>query len=504
MVEISAEQFVQRAFELNLLDQRQLNSVWSELRSRNASIGDVRTVMMRRDILTNYQVERLSRGERGGFFYGHYKVLYLVGTGSFARVYRAVHTETDKVVAVKVLRSRYSSDAMQTGQFLREGQLGVSLRHPNIVPTYEVRSQRSVHYLVMDFVEGQSLRDFVKVRKKLDVDMSTRLISDVAAGLGYAFEKGVTHRDVKLSNVLISSRGRAKMVDFGLAAGADKLTDDALAKYPNPRTIDYVGLERATGVRKDDPRSDIYFVGCAYYHMLTGRAPLSETKDRVARLSINRFREVPPIAQLEPTLPKQVVAIVSRAMELDPQRRFESPGAMLEALKEMAKTLAEKTPADDSPAEAEPSKGAPAGATAASGAASESATTAPTLLIVESNASIQKAIHQRLTNQGYRVLVSADPAQAIERFHDQKRLADCVVFSCKDLGAASLEAFNRFGTDEATKHLPAILLLGERQQAWKKKAQLADHRVALSMPIRLKQFLAVLGKLLSATLNTSS
>src|SRR5690606_7115883 len=110
-----------------------------------------------RGLLTNYQVDKLARGDKAGFYYGDYKILYLVGTGSFARVYRAVHKDTGKVVAVKVLRKRFSEDATTTEQFVREGEMGAKLRHPNIVPIYEIHSSRRQHYMVMDFIEGRNL-----------------------------------------------------------------------------------------------------------------------------------------------------------------------------------------------------------------------------------------------------------------------------------------------------------------------------------------------------------
>ncbi|HEV7224431.1 MAG TPA: serine/threonine-protein kinase, partial [Pirellulales bacterium] len=271
MAELTAEQIAQRAFDQDLLDDRQLQEIWGEFGRRNVPAEDFVQLLLRRELLTNFQLDRLLKGERAGYFYGDYKVLYMVSGGSFARVYRAVHKDTGVVRAVKVLRKRYSDSPEQTEHFCREGQVGLTLRHPNIVPIYEVSSKGLTHFLVMEFIEGRNLREFVKIRKKLDPAEATRLMIDVASGLRYAVEHGVSHRDLKLTNILISSKGQAKLVDFGLAATDNTVSDDVSEDQLNQRTIDYAGLERATGARKDDPRSDIYFLGCIYYHMLIGK-----------------------------------------------------------------------------------------------------------------------------------------------------------------------------------------------------------------------------------------
>ncbi|MEX0678651.1 MAG: protein kinase [Pirellulales bacterium] len=487
MVELSAEQFAQRAFDLSLVDERQLQEVWGQVGTRQVSGEEFQQLLLRRELLTSYQTERLLRGERGGYFYGDYKVLYLIGTGTFARVYRACHKRTGEIVALKVLRRRYAEDAEQADRFYREGQMGATLRHVNIVPIKEVVSERDTltHFLVMQFIEGHNLREFIKIRKKFEPAEATRLVTDVAAGLNYAFQRGICHRDLKMSNVLVSSKGQAMLVDFGLAAADKNLSEDAIANSPNPRTIDYAGLERATGVRKDDSRSDIYFLGCIYYHILTGVPPIYETRDRIQRLSKTRFEEIVPILKVDPSLPRPIAMIVTQAMELNPIQRYQSPGEMLADLQAALPRLDEprSPPADGKVA----SKTPPAPA----------AQRAPqsTLMLVESNVQLQDVIRQRLKNNGYRVLVTADPDRALSRFVDGNKAADCVIFSTSELGQPALDAFNRFGDGHDTAAIPAVLLLGKHHKAWKKRAKLADHRVLVAMPIKLRQFREVLAKL---------
>ena len=171
MSQANAEQFGQRALDLGLLTDRQLQAAWAALGSRSHAGKELLPlliqILVRKEYLTNYQVECLTRGDKTGYFFDKYKVLYQVGSGTFARVYRAVHTETGEVRALKVLRKRYSQQPEFFNRFAREGKMGVRLRHPNIVRVDDVVSHGNMHYMVMEFVEGQNLRDFVKIRKKL-------------------------------------------------------------------------------------------------------------------------------------------------------------------------------------------------------------------------------------------------------------------------------------------------------------------------------------------------
>src|SRR3954464_4349286 len=229
MAEIkTAEQLAQRALDVSVVDDAQLQAAWNEAGSTGAPLDVFQKVLLRRGLLTQYPLCKLMRTEaRTGFFYGDYKVLYCVGAGTFARVFRAVHRTTGQMFAVKVLRSSLSNPKginekthkplkLYIDLFRREGEFGQKLKHPNIVEIHEVYSQGVTHYIVMDFVEGRNLREFYRAGRRFGHVEAAHVMEGVMAGLNYALQQGVTHRDLKMSNVLVSSEGAAKLVDFGL------------------------------------------------------------------------------------------------------------------------------------------------------------------------------------------------------------------------------------------------------------------------------------------------
>jgi serine/threonine protein kinase len=487
----SAESIAQRAFDLGLLSGSQLQEVWGALGSRSAPLEDLVQLLVRRELLTNYQVDKLLKGDKSGFFFGNYKVLYLVGTGTFARVFRAVNKESGQVVAVKVLRNRFSDNPIQYGLFVREGQLGRTLRHPNIVPIHEVFSERPTHFFVMDFIEGQNLREFVKHRKVLRPVEATRIMSDITRGLQYAFERAVTHRDLKLSNVLISSHGEAKLVDFGLAAMDDVIVLSQDMELPNTRAIDYAALERATGVRRDDTRSDIYFAGCMLYHMLSGVAAMVETKDRVARLNKSRFTDVLPIQKIAPQLPHYLTFAVNKAMAMDPGRRYQTPGEMLVDLEQAAKRLTAEPNGSNGRGNPLPQRGS-------AEPPQEETDQQPAVMVIEPRARMQDVFRAELKKVGYRVLLTGDPSRAVERLRKEPQLVGCALFNAEELGQSALAAFNQLADEQETKSLPAVLLLRAQQQSWTAQAHTSDRRVVMLLPLKMSRLCETLSKLIPA------
>jgi eukaryotic-like serine/threonine-protein kinase len=484
MSDITTEQLSQRMLDAGLIESRQLDSLWAELGTREVAFEQFASLVLRKEFLTNFQLDRLIKGERTGYFYGEYKVLYLAGVGTFARVYRAVNPENGRIVCVKALRKRFRDDKAMCEQFLREGKIGMKLRHPNIVPIYEVLEVPSPS-LVMEFVEGWNLREFVKVRKKLEPVEALRLAVDIMAGLAYAAQQGMTHRDLKMSNVLVTSRGRAKLVDFGLAGMSAASTK---FEETNPRTIDYAGLERASGVRNNDPRSDLFFTGVILYNMLTGVSALGDTRDKLQRLSIARYQNIKPILHVDSTIPSRLAAFVMRSLELNPEKRH----ATAQEMHDDARRVLARLEAGDV-SEVDDGRG-------------EAIETLPTdlegynksIMIVESKIEMQDLLRDRLKKYGYRVLIFSDPQRALKRFIDSDQApADCVIFCAQYLGEDALSTFNEFGQQEATKDVPAVLLLDGKQAGLAKMAEVAPHRVTVSMPLKVRELRQTLRTLLA-------
>lgn len=484
----NAEDLSQRIFDLRLLDQRQLQSVWSEFGTREVSVEDFSARLLNKSLLTNFQLDKVIKGDREGFYYGNYRVLYMVGAGTFARVFRSVHTKTNKVVALKVLRRRYREEPDQVELFLREAHMGEKLVHPNIVRIFDVSDDIRAPYMVMEFVEGQTLREFLKVRKRLDVATSVNLMIDVASALDYARKMGITHRDMKLSNVMIASSGKAKLVDFGLATMSEA-SDDKLVAAPNARSIDYVALERGTGVKKNDHRSDIYFAGCVFYHMLTGVAPLVETRDRLVRMNVSRFGEIKPANLLVPDIPIPVLTVLNHAMCFRPDDRYQEPEVFLADLKRVKFVMdkGEAEAAEEDPEKKRVAKIRPDEQAEGLG---------KTVLVVESNHELQNLLREQLKKCGYRVLITNDPARAIQRFEDEIRTADCAIFSAQDLGMRAVEAFNQLGEGQTTSDIPAVLLVDKREKELAEAAKPGEHRLLLPMPLKIKSLREALIKLL--------
>jgi serine/threonine protein kinase len=492
----TSEELARRIIECGLAEPKQLDEVTTDLGARGTSLELFRQELLRREILTNWQLKRIDEGSKTGFFFGDWQVLYLVGAGTFARVYRAVNRKTGEVRAVKVLRQRYVTDKVTTENFVREGKTVMRLQQENIIRIYDVQSDKDRTFMVMDLIEGQNLRDYVKAHGRLDLLRALTILRDLSAGLSYAYKRGITHRDLKLSNVLLSSSGNAFLVDFGLAGGDKEVTGDS-EDMVNPRSIDYAGLERITKVRRNDKRSDIFFLGCMLYHMLAGRPAMVETRDRMLRLSAQRFKEILPITALLPDLPGRVQVLLNKMLELDVNRRLQTPQEVLETVESILQGIAAGEKDDQGAEMAERTI-----ARHLAEKAKEEEGNGRTLMLIESKQKLQDLFREKLKEVGYKLLIFADPRRALSRFEymdpTERPPAEVVLFSCADMGVDALNAFNFFATHDDTKNIPAILLVTENQQSLEKQAKLGPRRTVMTLPVKIRELRQTLLELMDA------
>jgi serine/threonine protein kinase len=444
MANLEAVDVAQQAIKLGLLTEAQVQEGWDEVGQRGGEAEPFLRTMERKGYLTPYQSSKLAKGDRDGFFLGGYRLLYKIASGTFGRVFRADDPRSGTVVAIKVLRRRWSENPHSVDLFEREGKVGLTLHHPNLVEILAVNYDPATnnHFIVMEFVEGGNLRDFLGIRKKLEPAEALRLLDDAASGISYAYSRGVTHRDMKLTNVLIASQGKAKVVDFGLAGVYRSLRPEDDSQVD--RTVDYAGLEKATGVSPGDVRSDIYFLGCVLYEMLTGRPPLAMPKNKLARMHRDRFINVEPIGRDEVQGPPSLFRLVETMMSLNPQMRFQTPSQLLEAIREVRRDL-EQNQGD--------SKGG----------------AVRSIFVVEQDDRLQNTFRHKFKELGYRVFLSGDPVRALDRYRQQP--FDALIVDVGTVGEDGLLVFERL-MKEAEKQGTScigIVILAAEQAHWAEK-----------------------------------
>ncbi|MGQ0636528.1 MAG: protein kinase domain-containing protein [Planctomycetaceae bacterium] len=457
---------------LQLVPQHQIDASLGQSGRKGHDAAELLKALENKGLLTSYQVGRLEKGDYDSLVLGPYKLMYRNASGSFARVYRACDLRTGKMVGLKVLRQRWSEDNKAVAEFHREAELGKTLKHENIVPIYEVGQSSGQHFFAMEFVEGGNLRDFINIRKKLSPQEATKCLLEMTEGLNYAFSRGTTHRDLKMTNVLMSSQGVAKLVDFGLAGIAD---DERSGGESSQRALEYATLEKNTGVPRNDPRSDLYFLGTIYYELLTGVPPLPRTRNRLERSQFSRYLQVAPIRTLEPGLPRSVAAIVERLMQLNPSLRYQAP---TEVQRDLKGALAEVGQAPD-PQAAEAAVAEPPQSPAVNN------TSAGTIMCIEGRHSLQDRLREYFSKHGYRVLVLSDLDRGLSRLRSSP--PDCMVIMAETIGEPALRGYAE--AQELQKQAPAgvVLVLGEQQSEWKGRLAESERSQVLVQPVTLRE-----------------
>lgn len=463
---MTLEELEQLLVRLRLIEHEQIEGFRSRLPTGDDCTGDLLRALESRHLLTPYQVSKLQKGEADALVLGDFKLLYRNASGSFARVFRGASLTDGRMLGLKVLRQRWAVNPRIVRLFHREADLGKKLLHDKIVPIYDVASQGDYHYFTMEFVEGGNLRDFLNIRKKLSAIEATRCLIDMADGLDYAARMGVTHRDLKLTNVLMSTRGVCKLVDFGLAG--DEVMNSEAGGDSLQRALEYATLERGTSAPPNDPRSDLYFLGGVYYELLTGAPPYPRTHSREERKQFSRYSSIRPIRNVDPNVPKGVVEMVERLMKIHPDQRYQSAAAVHADATALLADL----------------EGNGRSAQAAPDESRNGRQSLPTVLCIEHRLKQQDIIRDYLSKRGFRVLLFNDVRRALSRL--QTDPPDCVVLIGDSIGEEIVDVYDQIRELNAERFVN-IAVLAERQAGLRSQLEQSSTSRVLVQPITLRE-----------------
>ncbi len=297
-------------------------------------------LMVEKGYLTAEQVRRIfqHQGASGGHTQlAGYRLETQIGQGAMGRIYKAVQLSMDRVVAVKILAPVYATDPARRERFFREARAVAKLSHPNIIQGIDVGESNGVCYFAMEYIDGPTVGELVQRGGALDEKRAVQLLLQVAKALHAAFQAGITHRDIKPDNILVTREGVAKLCDLGLA----KLAADAdpVSGQSSPGitlgTPHYISPEQARGEKDIDTRSDIYSLGCTFYHMVVGEVPYPAA-NAAGAVTRHLTDEIPSARKNNLLVSPQTEFVIRKMMMKTRESRYQSPAEVVSELEKLA------------------------------------------------------------------------------------------------------------------------------------------------------------------------
>ncbi|MGN0193588.1 MAG: Stk1 family PASTA domain-containing Ser/Thr kinase [Pseudoramibacter sp.] len=257
-----------------------------------------------------------------------YKIIELIGRGGMAYVYKAQDLKLNRYVAVKILREEYTENEQFIKKFDRESQAAAGLSDPNIVSVYDVGVDGDVYFIIMEYVDGITLKQYLTQKGRLDYEEATNFIIDIAEALKCAHEHGIIHRDIKPQNIMLTSDLTPKVTDFGIARAITSATITMTNQTMG--SVHYISPEQARGGYVD-ARSDLYSLGIMYYELLTGELPFDD--DNSVSIAIKHIQEdITPPNEINPDIPQSVSDVVVRLCQKKPEDRYQNCEELIEDL----------------------------------------------------------------------------------------------------------------------------------------------------------------------------
>src|SRR5262249_22389558 len=319
----SITDFFDLGVKSGLLEKETIESCCQDLRQAGAVLDtpqEVAEALIKEGFLTPFQAEKLLSGRWRGFVIsGKYRLLERLGAGGMGAVYLCEHVLMGRRVALKVLPIAQAQDPASLARFYREAKAVARLDHPNIIRAHDIDKDASLHFLVLEFVDGVNLHDFVKTNGVLSPLRVAHYIRQAALGLQHAHEAGLVHRDIKPGNLLLDRQGTVKLLDLGLARFFD---DDGTAFAKEFEhgfvigTADYLAPEQVVDSRVDI-RADIYSLGGSLYYLLVGKSPFQDGT-MPQKMIWHQVRQPKPVASLRDDVPEALLAVMDRMLAKDP------------------------------------------------------------------------------------------------------------------------------------------------------------------------------------------
>lgn len=293
--------------------------------------------LIQEELLTRFQAERLAAGKYKGFILGSYVILDRIGGGGMGQVYLAQHSAMRRHVAIKVLTAEGAPETVARERFIREAQAAAVLNHPNIIRVFDLRQERHVLYLVMEYVEGLSLQQLITRSGPLPTTAVAHYALQVARGLQHAHENSLVHRDIKPANILLAKDGTIKVLDLGLVRTEEEANSKSSSDTNKTilGTADYLAPEQAMDSSAVDIRADIYSLGATMYCLLAGHPMFPEGRT-AQKLMWQQLREPTPIQELRKDVPPKLAAILHKALAKNPGARQQTPWELEQELAEFA------------------------------------------------------------------------------------------------------------------------------------------------------------------------
>jgi len=308
------------------------SSVFVPLKAVSAASDDQPTLISSDRSRKSFQPSDPDLSLAPGQTLGQYELLGSVGVGGMAAVLKARDTELGRIVALKILPPSATKDPDGVTRFKQEARAAAKLDHDNIARVFACGEDRGLHFIAFELIDGDNLRTLIERRGTIPPEECVHLMVQVAAGLAHASERGVVHRDIKPSNIVVTPDGKAKIVDMGLARTlAAGVNGGVTQSGVTLGTFDYISPEQALDPRRADVRSDIYSLGCAFYHAATGRPPVPEGT-AARKLFAHQHEAILDPREIVPTTPDEFAIVLSRMMAKDPQRRYQTPAALIQDL----------------------------------------------------------------------------------------------------------------------------------------------------------------------------